>query len=81
MDILVYTPNEIKKLIAEKSFFISDILKKGKILYERLRPTLPRVTLGTALPASREGTALAGGGSSWRTFILRCSPAADDGFI
>jgi len=35
MDILVYTPNEIKQLLKDKSFFILDVMKKGKILYER----------------------------------------------
>jgi predicted nucleotidyltransferase len=35
MDILVYTPDEIKKLLADKSFFIMEIMEKGKILYER----------------------------------------------
>ena len=34
MDILVYTPGEIKKLQKEKSFFLMDILENGKVLYE-----------------------------------------------
>lgn len=34
MDILVYTPAELKKLQKEKSFFIMEILEKGKVLYE-----------------------------------------------
>ncbi len=35
MDILVYTPSEISKLLKENSLFITDIMKHGKILYEQ----------------------------------------------
>ena len=35
MDIFVYTPDEIKQLLADKSPFMSDVMKRGKILYER----------------------------------------------
>ena len=35
MDIIVYTPSEIKKLLKDNSFFILDVLKEGKVLYER----------------------------------------------
>ncbi|MCK5183158.1 MAG: nucleotidyltransferase domain-containing protein [Candidatus Heimdallarchaeota archaeon] len=34
MDILVYTPAELQELQKEKSFFIMDIMEKGKVLYE-----------------------------------------------
>lgn len=40
MDILVYTPDELKKLLRDKSFFIMEIIEKGKVLYERTR--MPR---------------------------------------
>lgn len=35
MDLLIYTPQEIKKRLAIKDFFINDILTKGKVLYGR----------------------------------------------
>ncbi len=35
LDILVYTPKEMEKLKEENSFFIDEILAKGKVLYER----------------------------------------------
>jgi len=35
MDILVYTPKEIEQLVEDKSFFIMEIMEKGKTLYER----------------------------------------------
>lgn len=35
MDILVYTPGEIKKRLAIGDFFVEDIVSKGKILYGR----------------------------------------------
>jgi len=35
IDILVKTPEEIKKRLAIGDFFIQEILNKGKILYER----------------------------------------------
>jgi len=34
-DLFIYTPGEIKKRIDMGDFFINDIIKKGKILYER----------------------------------------------
>ncbi len=33
IDILVYTPEEIKRRLDLEDFFIEDIVKKGKILY------------------------------------------------
>jgi len=33
VDVLVYTPEEIKKRLAFEDFFIEDIMQKGKILY------------------------------------------------
>jgi predicted nucleotidyltransferase len=33
-DVLVMTPNEIKKRLKMGDFFIEEILKKGKVLYE-----------------------------------------------
>jgi predicted nucleotidyltransferase len=35
IDILVYTPEEFDKLCSERLFFQEEILKKGKVLYER----------------------------------------------
>ncbi len=35
MDILVYTPAEFEQLLNDKSFFILDVMRNGKILYER----------------------------------------------
>ncbi|MBI2459850.1 MAG: nucleotidyltransferase domain-containing protein [Parcubacteria group bacterium] len=35
MDLLIYTPAELKKRIDIKDFFIGDILSKGKVLYEK----------------------------------------------
>jgi len=35
VDILVYTPNEFKRLSETKLFFKEEILKKGKVIYER----------------------------------------------
>jgi hypothetical protein len=35
MDILVYTPEEIEDLKGSKFSFISQILKSGKIIYDR----------------------------------------------
>ncbi|MFZ5365781.1 MAG: nucleotidyltransferase domain-containing protein [Patescibacteria group bacterium] len=34
VDFLVYTPQEVKRALAMGSFFIEDILKEGKIVYE-----------------------------------------------
>ncbi len=36
-DILVYTPKEVKKRIELGDFFIEEILKKGKVLYDAKR--------------------------------------------
>lgn len=33
VDILVYTPEEVKRRLALEDFFIEDIVKKGKVLY------------------------------------------------
>jgi len=33
LDILVYTPQEIKRRLSLGDFFINDILKRGKVLY------------------------------------------------
>ncbi|MBI4738602.1 nucleotidyltransferase domain-containing protein [Candidatus Woesearchaeota archaeon] len=35
MDILVRTPQEVRRRMAQGDFFISDIIKQGKVLYER----------------------------------------------
>lgn len=35
MDIIVYTPKEVKKRMISKDFFIENILDKGKMLYAR----------------------------------------------
>jgi len=35
MDILVYTPEEIENLKGSKYSFVSQVLKSGKIIYER----------------------------------------------
>lgn len=35
IDLLVYTPEEFKKLCQERLFFQTEILKKGKVIYER----------------------------------------------
>ena len=35
MDLIVYTPEGLKRGLAKKDFFIHDIITKGKILYER----------------------------------------------
>lgn len=37
IDIIVITPEEIDKRIKAGDFFIDDILKKGRVLYERAR--------------------------------------------
>lgn len=37
MDILVRTPQEIAKRLEYGDFFISDIMEKGKVVYERAR--------------------------------------------
>ena len=35
VDLLVYTPEEFKHLSRERRFFHTEILEKGKVLYER----------------------------------------------
>lgn len=35
IDLLIYTTEEMKKRVAIKDFFINDIIKKGKVLYEK----------------------------------------------
>jgi predicted nucleotidyltransferase len=35
VDILVKTPSEIHKALAEGDFFVSEILRRGQVLYER----------------------------------------------
>lgn len=34
-DILVYTPDEFEQLCRERQFFRTEMLEKGKVLYER----------------------------------------------
>ena len=34
-DLFVYTPSEVKERLGMGDFFISDIIKKGEVLYER----------------------------------------------
>ena len=35
MDLLIYTPNEIKKRLFIEDFFVKQILSEGEILYEK----------------------------------------------
>jgi len=35
VDVLIYTPDEIEERLKMNDFFVKDILKKGKVLYER----------------------------------------------
>lgn len=35
LDLLVYTPQEMRRRISIGDFFIGDIISKGKVLYER----------------------------------------------
>ena len=35
MDIIVYTPAEVELLLEEGSFFVSEVLTDGKVLYEK----------------------------------------------
>lgn len=35
LDILVYTPAQVKRRLAMGDFFIKEIIEKGKVLYER----------------------------------------------
>lgn len=35
LDVLVYTPQELKKSLDEGHYFIEEIIKKGKIIYEK----------------------------------------------
>ncbi|MBA7655669.1 hypothetical protein ES703_63576 [subsurface metagenome] len=35
MDIIVYTPAEVELLLREGSFFVSEVLTEGKVLYEK----------------------------------------------
>ena len=35
IDILVYTPEEVKARLGMNDFFLREIMEKGKILYER----------------------------------------------
>lgn len=37
MDIMVYTPEEFRRLCAERPFFKEEIIEKGKIVYEQGR--------------------------------------------
>ncbi len=37
MDVMVYTPEEFDQLCAERPFFKSEIIGKGKVLYEHAR--------------------------------------------
>jgi predicted nucleotidyltransferase len=34
-DLFIYTPNEVNKRLKIGDFFIKDIIKKGKVLYEK----------------------------------------------
>lgn len=38
MDIIVYTPAEVELLLREGSFFVSEVLTEGKVLYEKANP-------------------------------------------
>jgi predicted nucleotidyltransferase len=35
MDVLVYTPDEIKQSLKRGNFFVKEILEKGRVLYEK----------------------------------------------
>ncbi|MEW6686298.1 MAG: nucleotidyltransferase domain-containing protein [Candidatus Edwardsbacteria bacterium] len=35
VDVFVYTPEEFQKMIEYESFFLENVLKEGKILYEK----------------------------------------------
>ena len=35
IDLIVYTPEQLKKRMNIEDFFVSDIINKGKILYEK----------------------------------------------
>lgn len=35
LDLLVYTPEEIKRRLAMEDFFVKDILNKGEVIYDK----------------------------------------------
>ena len=35
LDVLVYTPQELKKMMSEGSYFIKHVLEEGETIYER----------------------------------------------
>ena len=35
VDILVYTPSEMKRRLDREDFFVGDIVSKGKVLYQK----------------------------------------------
>jgi predicted nucleotidyltransferase len=35
IDVLIYTPSQVKRLLDTQDFFIEDVFSKGKILYEK----------------------------------------------
>lgn len=35
MDVLVYTPHEVKQSLKRNNFFVKEILEKGRVLYEK----------------------------------------------
>ena len=35
LDVLVYTPQELKKMVSEGSYFIKHVLEEGETIYER----------------------------------------------
>ena len=35
VDVLIYTPKEIKERLELGDFFVEDVIKKGKLIYER----------------------------------------------
>ena len=35
MDFLVYTPDQIRRRLAMGDFFVKDVIRKGKLLYDR----------------------------------------------
>lgn len=39
LDVLIYTPDEVKKRLELGDFFIEDIVKKGKVVYDHARQT------------------------------------------
>jgi len=48
VDVLVYTPQEFEQLCRERRFFREEILRKGKVIYERSRQLASLCSRGPA---------------------------------